>query len=77
MDNDESNGENIVPSKELEVRIPNWEEIQTATNTLKNNKATREDKINTELWKAGGHKLKIHIFKLIQKIWKKEKIPEG
>lgn len=59
------------------MRTPNWDEIQTAISTLKNNKAPGDDKINAELWKAGGHEFKIHILKLVQQIWEEEKIPEG
>lgn len=78
VNNEGDNEENIVYYiVEPEVRIPNWDEIQTAINTLKNNKGTKEDKINAELWKAGVHKLRTDMFRLIQKIWEEESIPEG
>jgi len=38
---------------ELEVRTPNWEEV---INTLKNNKASRKNRIIYELWKPRGQK---------------------
>lgn len=51
--------------------------MQTKINTLKNNEVTGEDKINAELWKTGGHELRIYIFRLIQNIWEEERLPEG
>lgn len=78
VSNEEINKENILHyTVEPEVRTPNWDEIQSAINTLKNNKAPGDDKINAELWKAGGRELKTQILKLIQQIWKEERIPEN
>jgi len=61
---------------EPEVRTPNWEEIQVAINTLKNNKASGENKINSELLKARGQDLSLYLFKLIKTIWEEKKIPK-
>lgn len=78
VSNEEVNKENILYyTVEPEVRPPNRDEIQSAINTLKNNKAPGDDKINAELWKAGSRELKTQILKLTQQKSKEKTIPDG
>lgn len=42
--------------------------MEAAINTLKNNKTIIEDKINSELLKAGRQELRLRLFRLIQTV---------
>ncbi|KAL4142987.1 hypothetical protein QTP88_005369 [Uroleucon formosanum] len=52
------------------------EEVKIAINSLKNWKAPSSDNIPAELIKCGGVEMHKSIFKLCQKIWEEEQMPE-
>ena len=59
----------------VEVETPSREEVVSAINKLKNNKAPGEDELPGELFKAGGAGLVDHLHELIQRHWSEEKLP--
>ena len=62
---------NQIPQKPIQDHlgdVPSLEEVEKATNQLKNNKATRSDGAPTELFKVGGPALTDHTHRLIAKI---------
>lgn len=48
-----------------------------AVHTLKNNKVSGEDKINSEFWKIGGQEVERELHSVILQIWKEERILES
>lgn len=60
-----------------QVEVPTEEEILEEIRNLKNFKSAGENGIPAEIFKYGGEGLQKRICKLIQKIWKEEKMPEG
>jgi hypothetical protein len=52
------------------------EEVKIAINSLNNRKAPGSDKILAELIKYGGEEMHKSTFKICQKIWEEERMPE-
>lgn len=63
-----TNVENTIP--------PKLEEVRTAINELKNNKASGENFITAEIWKNASLKTIINLHREIVKIWNNEQLPE-
>jgi len=59
----------IYDTMEPEFKEPDRDEIQSIINSLKNNKSSGEDNINSELLKLAGAPLVSQIQKLIRSIW--------
>jgi hypothetical protein len=57
------------------VSSPKYNEICTIINKLQSNKAAGSDNIPPDLIKPGRRTLKQKLFKLIFKIWDKERLP--
>jgi hypothetical protein len=62
---------------EPEVPEPSFEEIKSIVESLKNNKAPGENKINPELLKLAGRDLLENLHKTILTIWEQEKLEKG
>jgi len=62
---------------ELEVPEPSLGEIKSIVESLKNNKAPGEDKINLKLLKLAGRNPLKNLHKTISTIWKNEKLEKG
>jgi sorting nexin-29 len=63
------------PSAE-EDRLPTTEEVLQAIEKLKNNRVPGRDGLNAELTKVDDNKLTHRICKVIEKVWRTEKIPQ-
>lgn len=58
-----------------ECSAPSREDVISAINSLKNNKAPGNDSLSAELFKAGGSSLVDHLNKLVERCWSEEKLP--
>jgi hypothetical protein len=65
-----------------EVLAPSLDKTKAAMRTLKNNKTSGKDRINSEFWRIGGPEVErelhsVIITRIILKIWKEERLPES
>lgn len=60
-----------------EVLAPSLDETKAAIHTLKNNKASGEDRINSDFWKIGSQKVERELHSVILQIWDEERFPKS
>lgn len=58
------------------IETPSYEEVVTAINKLKSQKAPGEDNVPAELIKHGGPELWNRLHRIIVKVWEDENLPE-
>jgi hypothetical protein len=61
---------------EPEVAGPTLEEVQEGVKQERNGRAPGEDQLTAELLKCGGPDLIRYLYRLINKIWEREEMPE-
>jgi sorting nexin-29 len=57
--------------------VPSLDETITAIHTLKNNKASGEDRINSEFWRIEGPEVERELHSVILQLWEEERFPES
>ncbi|XP_073848775.1 uncharacterized protein [Musca autumnalis] len=65
-----------IPEDGIECIPPGQDEVRTAINRLKNNKAAGADGLPAELFKTGGDALIRCMHQLVSTIWQEERIPD-
>ncbi|XP_073814500.1 uncharacterized protein [Musca autumnalis] len=65
-----------IPDDGIECIPPSQDEVRTAINRLKNNKAAGADGLPAELFKTGGDTLIRCMHQLVSTIWQEERVPD-
>lgn len=64
------------PIMEDEEEEVSREEVEEAINKLKRNKAVGQDEMQGEIIKYRGEKIRVEIWKIVNKVWMREGWPE-